>query len=70
MTRLKSHPLFWDAALNSPAVIYRNIYDNFLLVGIKMRVYIREWKINSLNEKVATALIGEPKARICATGFD
>ncbi|GJJ08683.1 hypothetical protein Clacol_002902 [Clathrus columnatus] len=54
--RLKSHALFWDAALNDYKVVNLNIYENFLLVGMKMSAYIRGWKIDISKEDVVKAL--------------
>lgn len=46
-TKLKSHILYCDFALNTEHNVYLNIFQNFVLTAMKMHRYIRNWGINA-----------------------
>ena len=43
MSKAKSHIIFCDTSLSSQRCVYLNIYENFLLVAMKMQRYLRAW---------------------------
>jgi len=46
-TKFRSHIIYCDSDLNSEHTVYLNIYQNFVLVAMKMHLYIRDWGIST-----------------------
>lgn len=43
MAKGRSHSIYTDTSFNSLAVVYSNIYQNFLILAMKMANYIKVW---------------------------
>ncbi|TFY78052.1 hypothetical protein EWM64_g5961 [Hericium alpestre] len=50
--KTKSHTIFCDISLNPEHVVYLNVYQNFMLVAMKMHHYLRSWGLN-INKNAA-----------------
>ena len=46
MAKSRSHIIYNDADLNSIDAIYVNVYQNFVLLAMKMHHYLRQWGLN------------------------
>ncbi|THH09180.1 hypothetical protein EW146_g8757 [Bondarzewia mesenterica] len=46
LAKAKSHIIYCDTDLNSERVVYFNVYQNFLLVAMKMHHYLKCWGTN------------------------
>lgn len=46
MAKAKSHAIFSDGDLNTEYVVYLNIYQNSLMMALKMHEYLRTWSAN------------------------
>ncbi|KJA26222.1 hypothetical protein HYPSUDRAFT_36483 [Hypholoma sublateritium FD-334 SS-4] len=45
LAKAKSHLIFSDIDLNTERVVYLNIYQNLLMIAIKMHEYLRNWGV-------------------------
>lgn len=43
LAKAKSHLIFCDVDLNTERCVYLNIYQNLLLIAIKMHKYLLDW---------------------------
>ena len=46
LAKSKSHIIFNDPELNTPHIIHKNIYENFLVTAMKMHYYLRSWTLD------------------------
>lgn len=46
MAKHRSHIIFSDAELNPSDVVYKNIYQNFLVSAMKIHRYLRAWSVS------------------------
>ncbi|OBZ72156.1 Telomerase reverse transcriptase [Grifola frondosa] len=46
LAKSKSHIIWNDTTLNSVHTVYLNIYQNFMLLAMKMHHYLRSWGLN------------------------
>jgi len=57
LAQARCHVIYTDSNLNRTSVIYLNIYQNFILVAMKMHCYLREWHAGRYKQ---TSLICSP----------
>lgn len=43
LARRRCHDLFTDMEINSSFIVHLNIYENFLIMAMKMVKYLKEW---------------------------
>ena len=46
LAKAKSHLVFSDTYFNTEHVVYLNIYQNLLMIAIKMHEYLRDWGVS------------------------
>jgi len=63
-TKFRSHIIYCDSDLNSKHTVYINIYQNFVLVAMKMHLYIHDWGIST--KKSSKFIRGMSHALLCS----
>lgn len=46
--KARSHIIYTDTSHNSAHSVYLNAYQSFLIVALKFKAYIREWRVSPM----------------------